>query len=220
MLRKMLLVCGILSSLLYSAMVVFIAMQSKAYSSASQTISELSAIGASTRSFWVLPGVVYTVLVTAFGWGVWISAGRRRALRGTGGLILAYGSLGLLWPFAPMHAREVLAAGGQTWQDTMHLVLAGVTVPLMLLAIGFGAAAFGKRFRLYSIATLLVVLVFGALTFLDAPRVAANLPTPWLGVWQRINLVMFLLWVVVLATALLRARDAVTASGRGETLAA
>jgi hypothetical protein len=48
-----------------------------------------------------------------------------------------------------MDAREVLAEGGQTWQDTMRLVLAGVTVPLMLLAIGFGAAAFGKRFRLY-----------------------------------------------------------------------
>jgi hypothetical protein len=90
----------------------------------------------------------------------------------------------------------------------------------MLLAIGFGAAAFGKRFRLYSIATLLTVLVFGALTFLDAPRVGANLPTPWLGVGERINLGMFLLWVVVLATALLRARDSVPASGRGETLAA
>jgi hypothetical protein len=36
------------------------------------------------------------------------------------------------------------------------------------------------------------------------PRIAANLPTPWVGVWERINIGAFLLWVVVLAVALLR----------------
>ena len=46
-----------------------------------------------------------------------------------------------------MHQREVLAAGGGTLSDTMHVVLGGVTVFLMFLAIGFGATAFGKRFR-------------------------------------------------------------------------
>ena len=84
-------------------MTVFIAMQWEGYSSSSQVISELSAIGAPTRSMWLLPGAVYTVLVTAFGWGVWKSAGRSRALGVAGGLIVVYGSLGLLWPFAPMH---------------------------------------------------------------------------------------------------------------------
>ena len=151
-------------------MTVFVAMQWEGYSSASQTISELSAIGAPTRSLWVLPAALYTVLVTAFGWGVWKSAGRNRALRIVGGLIAAYGALGLVWPFAPMHLREALAAGGSTLSDTMHIVLASVTVLLMLLAIGFGAAAFGKRFRLYSVATLVILVAFGALTFLDAPR--------------------------------------------------
>jgi hypothetical protein len=205
--QKVLLVFGIVSSLLYVAMNVFVPIQWEGYSSASQTVSELSAIGAPTRSLWILPGVVYTVLATAFGWGVWKSAGRRRSLRIAGGLILAYGSLGLLWPFAPMHLRETLAAGGSTWSDTMHLVLGGVTVLLMLLAIGFGAAAFGKRFRVYSIASLVILFAFGALTFWDAPRVGANLPTPWIGVWERINIGVFLLWIVVLAMALLRTGD-------------
>src|SRR4051812_36484115 len=114
MLRKVLLICGILSSLLYVAMTVFIAMQWEGYSSASQTVSELSAVDAPTRSLWLLPGALYTVLVTAFGWGVWRSADRSRSLRIVGGLVGAYGSLGLLWPFAPMHLRETLAAGGGT----------------------------------------------------------------------------------------------------------
>jgi hypothetical protein len=35
-------------------------------------------------------------------------------------------------------------------------------------------------------------------------RIAANPPTPWVGVWERINISVFLLWVVVLAVALLR----------------
>ena len=204
MLRKTLLVCGILSSVLYVAMTVLVALQWEDYSSASQTISELSAIDAPTRSLWALPGAVYTLLVTAFGWGVWLSAGRSVALRRAGGLILAYGSLGLLWPLAPMHTREVLAAGGGTLSDTMHLVLASVTVLLMLLAMVSAASAQGSGFRRYSAASLVVLVVFGALTFLDAPAIAENQPTPWIGVWERINLGAFLLWVAALASVLLR----------------
>jgi len=84
-------------------------------------------------------------------------------------------------------------------------VLGGVTVLLMFLAIGFGATAFGRRFRLYSIVSVVVLLVFGALTFLEAPRLQTNLPTPWIGLWERVNISVFLVWVVVLATVLLRA---------------
>jgi hypothetical protein len=87
----------------------------------------------------------------------------------------------------------------------MHVVLGGVTVFLMFLAIGFGGTAFGTRFRVYSIATIVVLLAFGGLTFLEAPHLSANLPTPWIGLWERINISVFLLWVAVLATALLRA---------------
>jgi hypothetical protein len=46
----------------------------------------------------------------------------------------------------------------------------------MLLAIGFGAATFR------------MLLLRGVLTGLDQPRLAANLPTPWMGVWERISI--------------------------------
>jgi hypothetical protein len=220
MLRKVLLGCGVVSSLLYVAMTVLTSMQWDGYSSASQTISELSAIGAPTRSLWVVPATIYTILVAAFGWGVWKSGGRDRAVRVVGALIIAYASLGVLWPFAPMHLRETLAAGGSTPSDTLHIVLSSVTVVLMLLAVGFAAAAFGPRFRFYSIASLVLLVAFGALTFLDAPRIATNLPTPWVGVWERIDIGVFLVWVVVLAVTLLRVRDTAAATGRGDSLAA
>ena len=103
-----------------------------------------------------------------------------------------------------MHQRAVLAAGGATLTDTLHIVWSMAWVVFMLLAIAFGAAALGKRFRLYSIATLVILVGFGVLTGLDAPRLSANLPTPLIGVWERINIGVVMLWDVVLAVALLR----------------
>jgi hypothetical protein len=148
-----------------------------AYSSISQTISELSAIGAPSRPVVVPLGVAYQILVAAFGVGVWASAGRNRPLRVVGGLLVAFGVSGFAAPFAPMHLRGERAS----LTDTMHIVLTIVGVLLILLSVGFGAAALGRRFRLYSIGTILVLLVFGALAGLDGPRIAANLPTPWVG---------------------------------------
>lgn len=201
--RKALLLCGIASSLLYGAMIW--AIRYEGYSLLSQVPSELTAVGAPTQALWARLGWIYTALAVAFGLGLWTSSGRSRPLRTVAGLILAYASLGFLWPFAVMHRRDVLAAGGGTLSDALHVALGGVTVFLMFLAIGFGAAAFGRRFRVYSIATIAVLLTFGALTFVEAPLLQTGGPTPWIGLWERINISVFLLWVVVLAAVTLGA---------------
>jgi hypothetical protein len=214
--QRVALVSGIASSLLYAAMNAFIPMLWQGYSCASQTVSELSAIGAPTRPLWVALGIVYTLLLTVCGWGVWTAARGNRPLRVTGGVMVAYGIISLGWPFASMHLRGTAF----TLTDTMHIVLATVTVLLMLLMMGFGAAAFGKRFRLYSIVTMVVLVAFGALTAKEAPRVAADLATPWVGVWERINIGGYLLWVVVLAITALRvgeAADGLTAQRAANT---
>ncbi len=201
--QRVLLICGILSSLLYGAMITLI--RYEGYNPVSQTVSELSAIGAPTRPLWMVLGPVYSALVVAFGVGIWMSANRNRALRVVGGLSVGFGILGAVaWPFAAMHQREVLVAGGGTWSDTLHVILGLMTVLFMLVAIGVGATAFGKPFRLYSIVTILSLFVFGALTGLESPRLAANQPTPWIGLWERITIYGFLLWTAVLAIALLR----------------
>lgn len=90
---------------------------------------------------------------------------------------------------------------------TMHIVWSVVTVVLMLVEIGLGSSALDKRFRAYSIATLVVLTLFGTLVFVGAPGVAANRPTPWLGVWERINVLGFMLWVAVLSVSLLRRQE-------------
>ena len=199
---KLLLICGIVAPLLYVAMLVFVPLGWEGYSSASRVVSELSAIGAPTRSVWVPLGIVYTLLVAAFGWGIWLSTRGNRRLRVVGGLLIACGVLGFFWP--PMHLREVLAAGGGTSSDTLHIVWTAASNLLTLLAMGFAAAAFGTRFRLYSVATMVLMVAFGAMTSVDAPRIQANLPTPWIGVWERLIIAGWMLWLVVLAVKLLR----------------
>jgi hypothetical protein len=194
---------GVLSSLLYVAMNVFVPAEWPDYHVASQTVSELSAVGAPTRPLWVVLGMLYTLLVTGFGWGVSMAAGADRRLRIAGLLIAVYGALGLVWPFAPMHLREVLASGGGDVRDTLHIGLGVATELLYLLALGLAAAALGRGFRAYSLATFVVLLACGVMTFREAPAVGANRPTPLIGVWERINIGVFLLWVIVLAVALL-----------------
>ena len=215
MMRRSLLVCGILSTMLYAAMNVVVPMQWKEYSVISQTISELSAVGAPTRMLWIAPAIVYTLLVTAFGWGIWTSAGQDRRMRVVGGLMMVYGASGIAWFFAPMHQREVLAAGGGTIEDTMHLVLSGVTSVLYLCALAFGAALFGKTFRVYTFATMALLIVCGVLLGIDGPKMALNQPTPWIGVTERVMLGVVMLWVAVLSVMLLRDRaDRGAAAGR------
>src|SRR5688572_14951924 len=200
--RKILLACGVLSSLLYIAMNIFVPMQYEGYNSASQTVSELSAIDSPTRTLWVSLAFVYTLLVIAFGLGVWKLFERNRNLRIAGALMVLNVVIGLFWP--PMHQREVLAAGGGTLTDTLHIVFTMITVPLFLLTIGFGASSFGKQFRIYSIITIVALIVFGVLTGLDSPRMEANLSTPLIGVWERISIGAYMLWVAMFAIALLQ----------------
>lgn len=205
MVRKVLLVCGVLSSLLYVAIIFIVGpLRWAGYNLRSYSVSELFAFGAPSRSLLVPLGIAYQVLVTAFALGVLLSAGRNRALRVAGGLLVAYGVVGLTGPFFAMHTRVYLQKAGPALTDNMHKIVTGVTVLLMLLTIGFAAAALGKRFRLYSIATILALLVFGGLAIPSASRIEKGLPTPWLGVTERISICVFLVWVVVLAIALLR----------------
>ena len=212
MVRKLLLVCGILSSLLYVATVILAPLRWEGYSSASQTVSELIAINAPTKSLVVPLFIIYSLLVYAFAVGVWQSADRKRALRFAAVGLAGKEVLGLVVTlFFPIHLRGVEG----TLTDTMHGILTMVGVLFMLLAIGAGAAVFRMRFRLYSIGTILLLILGGIMSGLDVSRMGANLPTPWLGVWERINIFAYMVWVVVLAIILLRTeKGPVSISGR------
>lgn len=209
--RAVLLSCGILSSLLYTVGDVYRGVRYPGYSFASQTISELSAIDAPSPRLSLALGVAYDALLIAFGFGVLRSAEEKRGLRIVGILFVAFGITGFAWIFAPMQQRGAEMA----LTDVMHIALSILSMVFFFAILGYGSMALGARFRLYSIATILTVVVFGGLTFLGGLRLAANQPTPWLGVHERIMLYAFMLWVAVLAIALVQEAERLPTEGRG-----
>jgi len=210
MVRKILLICGIVSSVWYVITDVIGTLRYPGYSYTDQWFSELTAQGAPTRPLMIaLNEIPYNLLVLAFAAGVWKSAGRTRAGRITAVGLAGFAALGFVTGVIfPMPTREVAAAGEGTLRNTMHIPGTAVMSLSVVLAMVFGSTLLGKRFRYYSYGTILAVLVFGVLTGRQAPQIAANQPTPWGGIYERLNIYPTMLWVAVLAIGLLRAPKA------------
>jgi hypothetical protein len=208
MIRKVLLGCGIVSSVLYIAVDILGTLRYPGHRYTEQQFSELTAAGSPVRHLMIALNVIpYTLLVVAFAMGVWTSARPKRAGRITRAMLLGYAAFGMAGGAVfPMKPREALAAGEGTLRNTMHIPATMVMSLFILLAMGFGATLLGKRFRYYSYATIAILIVFGVLTSLQAGKMVADEPTPWMGLTERINIYATMLWVAVLAIGLLRAQ--------------
>ncbi len=55
----------------------------------------------------------------------------------------------------------------------------------------------------YPGATFAVFFVFGILIGLESPGINTGMPTPMIGVWERLNIGAFMQWIVVFACVLL-----------------
>lgn len=200
--RHVLLVCGIISSVLYLAADVLGGIRYDGYSFTSQAVSELMATGAPSESVVDPIFIAYGVFALAFGVGVvWEGAGRSRDLQISGGLLIGYAAIGFTGPtLFEMHPRG--AAGSAS--DLPHIIVAGVLVLLLLLVIGFGAFSLGRRFRVYSFATVATMIVLGAASAPYGARLAAGLPTPGFGIVERITIYASMLWIAAFAVALVR----------------
>src|SRR5688500_13890999 len=119
MMRRALLLCGILSPLLCAIADAVAGLSWDGYSFRDQTISELGAIGAPSKSLFDAFLLVVYVLFTAFGAGVWKSAGDRKRLRVAAGLLIALGVLALaVGRFAAMQLR----GADQGLSGALHLI--------------------------------------------------------------------------------------------------
>jgi len=146
-------------------------------------------------------GFIYNPLVIAFGIGVCKYSENKLFLKVTGILLSIWGLLGYVWFFFPMNMRGQIV---NSVTNTMYLVLAEITVPLMIVFIAIGSGAKGKCFRIYSILTIIATLVCGAIVGSQASRVAAQLPTPWMGILERVSVYAPMIWVAMLAMVLLK----------------
>lgn len=198
-LRGILFLCGMLSPAIYVGADILAARLYPGFSYTDQAVSELFAIGAPTSGLVVRLFTVSSALLLAFAFGVWWSSNRSRARRLTA-VMFACSAIDalVLWNFFPMHLR----GAEKTMTDTMHLVLAAN--PFVLLSLILGAAAFRNWFRRYTIATIVLVVTLAFYGFSYAPAVAANGPTPWMGLTERIAQYADGLWQMALAALLWR----------------
>jgi hypothetical protein len=210
MLRKILLGCGVVSSVLYFVTDVLGTLRYPGYRYTEQQFSELTAAGSPVRPLMIaLNEFPYNLLVAAFAGGVWRSAGPKRSARITAAMLAGYAVFGFAGGVLfPMRPREALAAGEATLRNVMHIPATAVMSLLMVLAMGFGAALLGRRFRYYTYATIAILIVFGVLASLQAGRMEQNQPTPWMGIEERINIYATMLWMLALALGLLRDQEA------------
>jgi hypothetical protein len=206
--------CGIVSSVLYVATDVIASMWYPGYHPFDQVYSELVAEGAPTRPFLVGVAVPYHLLLAAFAVGIWAVAGGHRAARIAAAMMLVFAVIDTTTAlFFPMDMRGAPA----TPRGSLHGPLTGVFNLFILLFIGFGAAVLGRWFRWYSIATIGAVVVFGIVTSVQIPQLAADQPTPWIGLTERISIYATMLWVAVLSIALGRApRTIARTPGEGD----
>jgi hypothetical protein len=156
-----LLVDGVLSSLLYVIGVDVVAAlrYSNYHNYADQMVSELIAAGAPTRTRMVWLFIPYNVLVFALSVGVWASAAGKRATRFAAVALAGYGLIstaGLL--LLPTDVRGTAASR----RDVPHIIATILMSVFIVAAMAFGAFAHGRRFRLYTFATITTVVEFGA----------------------------------------------------------
>lgn len=176
------------------------------YSRRNQAVSELSAVGAPTRGFVNATLPVFTALTMAYGVGVWACGARRRSLRAAGAVLIASGATSVAWLPFPMSSRSDIASGKSSSNDVGHLVLTGLTVAEIVALLTSGGAAFGPKFRAYSLASAAVVLGGGALTSRQAANLSRGKPTPGMGLYERACIGSWLQWMAALAVMLLRER--------------
>ena len=204
---RVLVACGALYALSYViANDVIAASRFRGYNRMNQAVSELSAKGAASRPFLVAMLPIWTALMIAFGIGLVMSANGKRVLRITGGVLIAHGVVAITWLWFPMTSRQAMIRAGTASNDTGHLVLATLTIVFILAELGFAAVAFGTGFRVYSAVTAATILVFGALVGPLAAGIPDGKPTPWMGLYERVSIGEWLLWMTVLTVMLLRTR--------------
>ena len=199
MTRRLLLACGVLASLLYVGIDVLAALRYPGYHSfTSQAVSELMARGAPTERLVDPPMLLYSVLMIAFGIGVFLSSPHRRA-RVAGALLAVSSALGLTGPtLFEMNRRGT----GSFAADAPHIALTAVGIAFTLATLAVASRMRGRGFRRYSLATIAITVVFGVLTAFASRGIATGEPTPWVGLWERIDIGSFLVWVAVFAVAL------------------
>lgn len=197
--KNVLLIAGIASVVVYGLGDLVSGLLYEGYSYRDHAISELSAFGSPVRPLMVAVILIHGLLVQTFGVGIWRFADRK-SLRWAGLMPIGAGAVGFATHTILAMSSRGLKAG---FNDTMHIILPAVFSIFVFAAIVFSAVAHRGGIRLYSIATLSVIVGFGGAASMAIRGIAQN-STPWPGGFERINAYTHFVWLVVLAVTMMR----------------
>lgn len=210
-LQQVLLLCGLLAPLLYVGTDRLAGLLLRDYNFTSQSMSELSASGSPVRALVVALTCIATVLMLAFGVGVWRAEGPRLLPRVVALLVMGNAALGLVASvFFPTRfgERPVFASPG--------VLLMFLSVLCFVLAMVVGAVAFRGWLRILSIGIPASYVLLTILRFATAASSAAGATASLVGSQERTMAFSFLLWVMALAVYLwLATRGAASATASG-----
>jgi len=192
--QKLLVSCGIISSLLYLGTDWLAGRLLKGYSFTAQSISELSAAGSPTRSLVVSLTFVAGLLLIAFGIGVWKVTGQTLLPRIVSGLLIGNVLVGLIAIiFFPTRFGERPIFG------SIGVVLMFFSVLFFILGMVVGAMAFSGWFRVLSIAIPSTYILLAILRFATVTTSSTGEVVSLIGAQERTMSYSFLFWVMALA---------------------
>lgn len=211
--KKTLISAAVLAVVVYVLGDVLSALIYDGYSYLDQAISELSAFGSPVRPLMVAVILTHSLLLLAFGVGLLRVARPRTALWWVGALQVAESVLVGL----PTHTFWAMSSRGMAtgFNDRMHITLSVVFSVLVLAMMVLSAVAYRGWFRLYSIATMVVVVGFGMASSFAIRDIERN-DTPWAGGLERINAYAYFAWLVLLALRAIRHELGSSQDGGGD----
>jgi len=187
---------GILAPVVYVATVVIGGAMTPGYDHFAQPVSALFETGALHAAPISAAFVLYNVLLLIFGIGLLADRKLNAPMARLGAsMILLNGLFGVLIELTPMDAQGTPV----TIPGIVHMVLAGFLVLTCMVAMGAMACDWHRRrkhtaFKTVTIALLSLMLASGALA-----AMAAAQNWPLMGLYQRLTIGSYLIWVAALA---------------------
>jgi hypothetical membrane protein len=192
---------GIIAPIIYILAVFIGGALRHDYSALYNAISELSMANAPNKLLMDILFGLYNVFILIFGVGAFLDSDFRSKKFNSGALMLVLiGILGLMVLVFTQDPRGTPA----TLFGTLHIALSGVTAALTIISVIVIGLSFNdyigmKCFSWYSYLTAILIFLSGGA---GAASIAAN--SQFGGLFERITIFLFMVWVMIFAYLLLR----------------
>lgn len=195
--KKLFLASGAASALVYLFAVVLGGLLRRDYSHVSHAISELTGSGAPNRELLNVLFNIYGLLSIVFAIAALnhVKAYASRAADASMILFLVISVFTFLWVFFPMDERGAEA----TFKGAVHIAIAAVVSPstiicMLLAGLGFKRRKDMKGYAVYSLISSALVLVSGMMAAISPGN---TLLLPYMGLFERVTIGLYLLWMLV-----------------------